>query len=105
MSNEEAAKQIYRPIDRDLMRLDREQTKLKEAYQIIDDQHEITDLVFSNRLFIYNNEQTDSHRVEARRLKDDYNAYMCDMNRPAAKLEAKYKAPKSLVRNTKFIKI
>ena len=38
------------------MRLDREQTKLKEAYQIIDDQHEITDLVFSNRLFIYNNE-------------------------------------------------
>ena len=43
--------------------------------------------------------------MEARRLKDDYNQYMADMNRPAAKLEAKYKAPPNLVRRTKFIKI
>ena len=56
MSNEEAAKKIYRPIERDLMRLDREQTKLKEAYRIIDDQHHISDITFANRLFIYHNE-------------------------------------------------
>ena len=38
-------------------------------------------------------------------LKDDYNRYMADYTRPAAKLELKYKAPKHLVRQTKFIKI
>ena len=60
LSNQEGAQKIYRPIDRDLLRLDREQHKLKEAYRIIEDQIEITDLNFANRLFVYHNEEADS---------------------------------------------
>ena len=64
-----------------------------------------TDLEFSNRLFLYQNELTDQHREDVRRRKDDYNEYMADLSRPAARLEMKHKAPKHLVRQNKFIKI
>ena len=53
LTKTEEAKKIYRPTDREKMRLDRQHDKIKEAYRIIDDQLEITDLNFSNRLFIY----------------------------------------------------
>ena len=51
--------QIYRPIDREILRVRHEQSKLKEAYKIIEDQNEITDLAFSDRLFRYKNELAD----------------------------------------------
>ena len=51
--------QIYRPIDREILRVRHEQTKLKEAYKIIEDQIEITDLAYSDRLFMYKNELAD----------------------------------------------
>ena len=54
---------------------------------------------------MYKNEVVDDEREAVRVLKDDYNNYMADTSRMAAKLELKYKAPKSLVRQTKFIKI
>lgn len=87
------------------MRVNLEQDKLKEAYSIIDEQLELTDLEFANKLFLYKNELKDDHREEVRRLKDDYNEYMSDLSRPAAKLELKLKAAPHLVRQTKFIKI
>ena len=62
-------------------------------------------MAFSNRLFMYKNEVVDDQREAVRVLKDDYNSYMADTSRMAAKLELKYKAPKNLVRHTKFIKI
>ena len=77
---------MFKPTEREILRVDRQQNKLKEAYEIIEDQIEITDLTFSNRLFIYKNEIFDSHRVEVRHLKDEYNQYIADTTRPAAKL-------------------
>ena len=99
------ASRLYRPIDRELLRVNQEQKKLGDAYSIIEEHLDITDLDYANKLFMYKNGLLDEHREEARRLKDDYNQYMADLNRPAAKLELKYKAPKHLVRQTKFIKI
>ena len=104
-TREHNAEDLYRPIDREVMRVDQEQYKLNEAYKIIEDAYEITDLAFSNRLFMYKNEVSDQNRAEVRRLKDEYREYMADYTRPAAKLELKYKAPKHLVRQTKFIHI
>lgn len=87
------------------MRVNQEQKKLSEAYSTLENQLEITDLAFNNRLFMYHNEMADAERTEVRRLKDEYRDYMLDYGRPAVKLELKYKAPKNLVRQTKFIKI
>ena len=66
---------------------------------------DISDLVFANRLFMYHNDLYEEHKENVRRLKDTYNQYMMDTNRPAAKLELKLKPDKKLVRRTKFIKI
>lgn len=99
------AKKLFKPIDREIMRVNLEQDKLKEAYNIIDENLEVTDLDFANKLFLYKNDLMDNQREEVRRLKDDYNEYMGDLSRPAAKLELKLRAPKHLVRQTKFIKI
>jgi len=74
---------MLKSTEREILRVDRQQNKLKEAYEIIEDQIEITDLNYSNRLFIYKNEVFDSHRVEVRRLKDDFNEYIADTTRPA----------------------
>ena len=52
-----SAKKLYRPIDLERLRVEREQTKLNDAYQIIEEQIEIPDLAFTNRLFLYHNEQ------------------------------------------------
>ena len=59
LSKTDDAIKIFKPTDLEKMRLDRQHDKTKEAYRIIDDQIEITDLNFSNRLFIYHNEQMD----------------------------------------------
>ena len=99
------AQRIYRPIGRELLRVNQEQSKLGEAYNLIEDHLDITDLEYANRLFMYKDSVLDERREEARRLKDDYNQYMTDMSRPTVKLELKHKAPKHLVRRTKFIKI
>lgn len=99
------SKILYRQTDVEMMRVNQEQNKLQEAYETLENQLEITDLAFNNRLFMYHNEMADAARTEVRRLKDDYRDYMLDFARPAAKLELKYKAPKNLVRRTKFIKI
>ena len=96
---------MLKPIDCELLRVEREQMKLSEAYKIIEDQGDITNLVFSNRLFLYKNDVVDQHREEVRQLKDEYNQYMADTTRPAAKLEMKKKAATNLVRQHKFIKI
>ena len=54
---------------------------------------------------MYHNDLYEEHKENVRRLKDTYNQYMMDLNRPAAKLELKLKPAKNLVRRTKFIKI
>lgn len=54
---------------------------------------------------MYRNENLKLDRENARKLKDDYEEYMANMNRPAAKLEMKAKAPKNLVRHKPFIQI
>ena len=79
-----ATGQIYRPIDRNILRVRHEQSKLKEAYKIIEDQNEITDLAFSDRLFRYKNELADEQKEQERYLKDDYDRYMEELSRPAA---------------------
>ena len=56
-------------------------------------------------MFMYHNDLYEEHKENVRRLKDTYNQYMMDTNRPAAKLELKLKPDKKLVRRTKFIKI
>lgn len=53
------AKSALKPIDCELLRVEREQMKLTEAYRIIEDQGDITDLAFSNRLFMYKNDLVD----------------------------------------------
>ena len=53
------ATDIYRPIEREVMRVELEQNKFNEAYKIIEDSLEITDLDFSNKLFMYKNEVYD----------------------------------------------
>ena len=54
---------------------------------------------------MYKNGNHAHDRENARRLKDDYEEYMADLNRPAAKLEMKKIAPKNLVRHKPFIQI
>ena len=54
---------------------------------------------------MYHNDLYEEHKEDVRRLKDTYEEYMMDLNRPAAKLELKLKPAKNLVRRTKFIKI
>ena len=83
---EHGARDIYRPIDREVLRVNLEQDKLKEAYKLIENFHEVTDLAFSNRLFMYQDEMGNQQREEVRELKDEYNAYMTDFTRPAVKL-------------------
>lgn len=60
------ARTMLKPIDCELLRVEREQMKLTEAYRIIEDQGDITDLVFSNRLFLYKNDLVDQQREEVR---------------------------------------
>ena len=99
------SKKMFRPIDRELMRVDLEQEKLKDTYRILEEHKDISDLTFANQLFVYKSELQREQKEEGRALKDDYRSYMLDMKRPAAKLEMKSKAPKHLVRHSKFIKI
>ena len=78
------ATDIYRPIEREVMRVELEQNKFNEAYKIIEDHNEITDLAFSDRLFMYKNELADEQKEQERYLKDDYDRYMEELSRPAA---------------------
>ena len=50
------SEKIYKPIGKEVMRVELEQNKLNEAYRILEESSEITDLQFSNRLFVYKNE-------------------------------------------------
>lgn len=59
ITKEQAAEKIYRPIDRDLFLLDREQFKIKEAQRIINEQMVSNDLGFANRMFVFHNDELD----------------------------------------------
>ena len=54
-----ASKQLYKQTDREFMRMEMEQNKMDEAYRVLENQLDITDLAFNNRLFMYHNEQSD----------------------------------------------
>ena len=92
----ESSKDAYRPIDKEMLLVQHRQEKLAEAYQILEQQAEMTDFDFKKKLFLYQNSVLENEGEEGRRLKDEYNALMCDSSRLVAKEELKGSLRKGL---------
>ena len=96
LEHAESSKDAYRPIDKEMLLVQHRQEKLAEAYQILEQQAEMTDFDFKKKLFLYQNSVLELEGEEGRRLKDEYNALMCDSSRLVAKEELKGSMRKGL---------
>ena len=101
----ESSKELFRPIDKELLLEGHKQDKLKEAYQILEVQNDMTDYDFKKKLFHYQNSVIEGQGEEGRRLKDEYNKIIRDTGRIVAKMELKGNMSKGLKRGHKFIQI
>ena len=53
LEQEESSRDAYRPIDKEMLLVQHKQARLAEAYQILEQQAEMTDYDFKKQLFLY----------------------------------------------------